>query len=85
MTPPLQLHSFVLDPEVLVDSFNSFLFIDAMFGRQLYDSLLVDLLKIFFKSVFPKCLLIKDNSLDPVLLKGGFNQIMFLVSLAVAL
>ena len=78
MTPPLQLHSFVLDPEVLVDSFNSFLFIDAMFGRQLYDSLLVDLFKIFFKSVFPKCLLIKDNSLDPVLLKGGLNQIMFL-------
>ena len=56
-----------------------------MFGRQLYDSLIVDLFKIFFKSVFPKCLLIKDNSLDPVLLKGGFNQIMFLVSLAVAL
>ena len=57
---------------------------DSMLGRQLYDSLTVDLLKDFFTSEFPKCLLINVKNFDPMfvftfLLYGGLNQIMFLV------
>ena len=54
-----------------------------MFGRQLYETFIVDLLKIFESGVFLKCLSIRCRNFAAMLvftlaLKGGLNHVTFL-------
>ena len=68
--------TFLFVPEIIA----------SRFGRQLYKTLIVDLLKNLSDSVFLKCLSIKSKNFPPTLvltdsLYGGLNHVTFLISM----